>query len=322
MKKIALFLLVTAISFSLVGCASSDYNKAVTSIENGDYETAYSILKEIPDYEDSALKLEECEFNIAKVAFETQEYDSAIEILSNTKNEDGLALLNDCEFMIAIEESILDRMEASDTTAWATLVNTELAYLEGFYKADFFDDNLQKLSKKYIDGLYTQKNSLSEEYAEDRQREWQRGAVTRFEALNELYENYSLCVDNKKFVGTYVANLEYQRKILNAEDEIWKMLTDQYKEDDRIAWQRYSLDITFENTTPYSFDIQFDYAMSEAINIKSDGSYDLGKQFYDGSVYIDMISPGESFVVSLYYGSNTPRYIALERWDWNVYNIS
>lgn len=54
MKRILALLLTVCMAVSLCGCSSSDYKKAVSLLDAGEYADAITLLEELGDYEDSA----------------------------------------------------------------------------------------------------------------------------------------------------------------------------------------------------------------------------------------------------------------------------
>lgn len=79
-KKLCRFLalvLALAVVFSLTGCASGDYKKAVSAFERGDYAEAGEMFRTLGDYEDSAKKLTECDYQMALAALYDEKYEEA-----------------------------------------------------------------------------------------------------------------------------------------------------------------------------------------------------------------------------------------------------
>ena len=68
MKKTTILgLLALLLCFSLTGCKGSDYKKAISLEEAGDYSAALEIYKEISDYKDSADHIASCEAIISAI---------------------------------------------------------------------------------------------------------------------------------------------------------------------------------------------------------------------------------------------------------------
>ena len=80
MKKLLAVLLVAAMAFSLCGCDSADYKKAVEAMEGGDYAAASAAFKALGDYEDSAAKALECDYQLALDVFESADYTAAVAV--------------------------------------------------------------------------------------------------------------------------------------------------------------------------------------------------------------------------------------------------
>lgn len=313
--------------------------KGAIAYSKGDYSNAVRYLSESEFTFDKNLlpKAKIALYNLAQNKLESGNWDEAIELLTGFEYQDSDVLLAsatrskgmsekaDFAFLESLEESISRRMEinAKESSDFRTLVTTELAYVEKYYSEDFYDPELAKLARKYIDGLNLQKSSLTEDFHEDQQSEWQRGMVERFEVLNELYEKYDFCSDNKDFVGEYISQLSSQKTLLKAYDEIKELLTNQlWKANTPYKWTKNSLTFNLKNTTHYTFDVTFYYYFSEAINITNKG-YDYGKQFYNSEVSINGIKPGQSFQVEFYFGSsNLPKNYALSRCDWTLFNVN
>lgn len=170
LKKIIKYILVFTFAFSLIGCSGSNgddkqYEEANKLVTEGKYKQAKKIYKEIKSYKDSKDRI------------------------------------TDCDFLLAMEKSVVERMEEPDDADYSTLVDTELSYLEEFENKDFGNAKIESYYEDYIDGLNTQKDSLKEEGIYDYQHGWQEGMIQRFEALDGLYNDFSFLKNNKKFVA-------------------------------------------------------------------------------------------------------------------------
>ena len=99
MKKLIALLLSLAMLGMLTGCNSTDYKKAVSAYENGDYQAAVEIFTQLGDYKDSAEMALQCNYHIAVLDFEDQNYEEAIEELEALGDyEDCPELLARCRF--------------------------------------------------------------------------------------------------------------------------------------------------------------------------------------------------------------------------------
>ncbi len=217
------------------------------------------------------------------------------ETIASTESEPSIQATEetaDSAFLAAMEESILNRMEMSDEESdFATLVNMELFYLESFDGQAFADPELEALAQKYLDGLYTQRDALLETYTYEYQIAWQRGLVSRYEVLEELYENYGFLGENAEFYGTYVAQTEYQRNLLTAYIEIDADLSQQFQDDfpwilEEGGW----LCGTVTNHTAHTFSTVFEFSFYDA----------QGVMFGGNEAYIENIAPGSTYEIAVY----------------------
>lgn len=98
MKKIVSGILLLVMLISLCGCNSSKYEKAVTYLNCGDYESALSLFEELAekDYKDSAEKVKETKY----------------QFVSNKKDEEDLTVY---EYLTElVEENYKDSKEIYD----------------------------------------------------------------------------------------------------------------------------------------------------------------------------------------------------------------
>ena len=74
--------LLICLAFLLMGCNSTDYQKAVGLQEAGEYAQAASIFESLGDYEDSADRVLECKYSIAESYVDSGKYEEAIQAFS------------------------------------------------------------------------------------------------------------------------------------------------------------------------------------------------------------------------------------------------
>ena len=278
----------------------------------GDYDTALSLLNN-NSYSASKELIDKCNYQLAEKAFADGDYASAITLLIDNSYSESEALLKKCNvekekheksdytFLADLEKSILRRMEinSKEQSDYAQIVGTELAYVEKYYNASFYDASLKKLAQKYISGLRKQKEALSEFYAWDYQDKWYNGLVARYEVLNELYKKYDFLKDDKDFVGEYIYKLDYWQKWLKAFKELEAMFSKQYKEDKYWRTDNQYCYFTFTNTTKYTFTNQMDVWFY---------SYDGNTLLDKVTVITEDIHPGDQFTIKIYtknYNNNT-----------------
>lgn len=248
-KKLFTILLIFVLAFTAAGCSSNNkaeqYKEANKLATEGKYKQAKEIYEDISSYEDSKKRI------------------------------------NDCNFLISIQNSISKRMKESDKKDPDDnqLVNSELGYLEKYKDIDFGDSKLKELSAKYLDGLYEQKKSLKETASYESEYQWQEGRVKRFEVLKELHNKYSLCKNNNDFVASYVKTIDDEKALLTAykaiDDDIGSQMANggDWKLENGLFY------VDLKNNTDYNFDIIFylNYTNSDGVVVDSDSAevYDI-----------------------------------------------
>lgn len=258
-------------SSSLTSSVPTDediYNEAIQNIENGDFSAALELLTRIESYADSKDKIALCQREI------------------------GMTEKADYAFLSDIEQSILNRMEKSTDgdSDYSKLVNTELAYLDKYTNADFYDDTLKQLAAKYVEGLNLQKEALTFESESEYQLAWQRGLVYREEVMLELYTNYDFLSDNADFIGTYIAEVENEQWLLKAYEDIEADIGSQITDDS--VWtieDGNNVCGTLKNNTEYTISTIFEFRF-----------YDADEVMYESNeTYIENIKPGTGYTVSV-----------------------
>ena len=276
-KKIIKYILVFTFAFSLIGCSGSNsddkqYEEANKLVTEGKYKQAKKIYKGIKDYKDS-------------------------------KNR-----ITDCDFLLAMEKSVVERMEEPDDADYGTLVDTELSYLEEFEEKDFGNAKIEGYYEDYLDGLNTQKESLKEDLLYDSDYGWQEGRVQRFEALDGLYNDFNFLKNNKKFVANYIKDLDYEKKLLKAYEKINSDLGAQFKDGD-LSWnyEDYYMEATVKNNTNYTYDITY------FVTYTTDDNSIISKDSYSETE----IAPGMSYTVHL----TTPDQDCNYEWEYQIDNV-
>ena len=102
MKKITALILALALAMSLAilsGCDSSDYKKAMSLYDNGQYEEAEAIFKELGEYENSREMVSECQYNEAIALYDAGDYEGAIQGFKNAGGIRAAERLNDAYYM-------------------------------------------------------------------------------------------------------------------------------------------------------------------------------------------------------------------------------
>ena len=317
-KKFVTVLGIALLCLCLTGCSMLDYKEATELYDAQDYQAAHALFAQLGDYKDSVSKDKECKYVLGKQAMENEEWDSAIEYFTNLSHSDSEELLTFCSvekekhekadyaFLADLEEAIVRRMEmnAKENTDYLTLVTTELAFVEQYYGAEFYDVDLQKLAVKYIDGLYGQKDALSLEDKWLLDIAWREGTVERYEALNSLYEQYDFMKDNSDFIGTYVAQLDRVKIELAGykaiEEDVGKQIDELADNGGILKYKSPYLWTQMTNNTEYTFDLVYNLRLCD----KNDITYKTT------STVLRDIKPGETYQVQFYVTSKEIRSLA------------
>lgn len=319
-SRAKLLLPLMLIFLMLTGCSSTKYQDAIDKMNQGDYQAALEIFDDIPNYEDASSKASECRYQLGIEAITSEDWELAIEYLSNLDYEDSADLLElatrekgmsenaDNDFLSALEVSVLDRINSVSNENYdnKTVVNTELVYVEEYKDATFFDENLKTLAIKYIDGLNMQKDALGNDNFSEVQIEWQKGIVARYEVLRDLYEQYDFLSDNTDFIAIYVSACEDQQNLLRAYEALDDDIASQMNSDsfqwyisgNKVYW-------TLKNNTNYTYSTTFNITLYDANNVVFDEATD----------FIENIPAGSSYTVS-FYVSDSGR---IGSFDWNNY---
>ena len=109
LKKCLIMVLLVVLTLCLCGCDSSDYKKACSLLNAGDYAAAQEMFTALGDYKDSADKIAECELGILENAYnaaveqmEAGAYEAAIAAFTGIDDyKDSKAKIEQCEAAIA-----------------------------------------------------------------------------------------------------------------------------------------------------------------------------------------------------------------------------
>lgn len=129
MKKVLAVILTMIMAISLCGCDSSDYKKATSLYEEGNYEEAAAMFAELGDYENSAEMVNVCNYTHAAKLLEAGEYDAAKKIFVALGNyADSVNFAKECSYQqaealfaegnyeeaVSIYETVSDYLDAAD----------------------------------------------------------------------------------------------------------------------------------------------------------------------------------------------------------------
>ena len=157
-SKARLLIPLLLIVFALTGCSSTKYQDAVVKMEQGDYQAALSIFDSISNYKDASGKADECRYELGSDAIASGEWDTAInyltdldyknspDLLAQAMDAKGMSENADNDFLSALESAVTDRINSVNNENYdnKTIVNAELAYVEKYTDATFYDENLRQ----------------------------------------------------------------------------------------------------------------------------------------------------------------------------------
>lgn len=114
MKKAICMVCVLAICLALAGCDSSQYKKATSLYEAGDFEAAASLFEELGDYENSAEMALACKYTYAAQLLENGDYDAAKEIFEKLDNyAESKNFCKQCDYQKAEDAFVSGDYEAA-----------------------------------------------------------------------------------------------------------------------------------------------------------------------------------------------------------------
>ena len=161
MKKTTILgLLALLLCFSLTGCKGSDYKKAISLEEAGDYSAALEIYKEISDYKDSADHIASCEAIISAIdGYEAAKADA------ESKNATLDTEISNAESIIsegktALDDTLIPTLETaiSETKAAKVLIPEMPSTVEEINKVA---EELNAINyDEVIETLHVQKDAL------------------------------------------------------------------------------------------------------------------------------------------------------------------
>lgn len=215
--------------------------------------------------------------------------------------EDCKKVLTDCSFLRDLEEVVIINMEAPDDTPYTTLCTTELALLNKYRKADFYNSDIAECADYYISAVDHQLSSLDYEFLCEIQSGMVCGSMNCGEVLDYLYSNYNFMADNAEFIGTCINELPYERAWLSAFEELLANGSEEVKETNvRSSY----VECYFKNNTPYISSRIYDFRFTKD---------EEGTQLLD-TVYVsvDNIGPYEEFTVR----ADVPSGVSGNWWVW------
>lgn len=122
MKRITALILTAAMLLTLTGCDSSDYKKAASLYESGEYVEAAEMFEALGDYKDSADMVKACYYQGALELSDAGKYQEALEVFLS------LGDYEDCE-----EQSVLCTCKAAEAYAQGGKLAEAVNLLKAYY---------------------------------------------------------------------------------------------------------------------------------------------------------------------------------------------
>lgn len=257
----------------------------------------------------SACQTTQGRYDSAIESMKQEQWDEAIECLTDLNYQDSEALLKECnmhkcsdyEFLDVMSESLMNRYEkAEKTNDLETCIEIELTSLLKFKNADFYDKELQSLALSYIEGVEIEKQSLTEKDG-SKQLKKEEGYVKRLNALKQLTDKYGFLSDNVEYRASYYnvvdkANENYKAlKVI--EEDISKQLNNGLEAD---YVDDYTSCIKLKNNTEYNYDLTMYFVF-----------YDKNGTIIDSTTeYYENIKAGKNVNLDFYCPENA------ESFDW------
>ena len=236
------------------------YEKAVRRYNSGDYVDAMYQLEALGDYQNAEELALSSKYNLAYQAMESRDWQGAVFYLRNLDYEDSEKMLTDCNFMIDLRVTIQFYLENASNPDYdeKILLSADLAGLEKYKEAEFFDAALGICATEYIEGLQKQLEALDYDRNSEYQVAWYGGLVVRLRVLDLLYREYNFMEDNLDFVGTYINHLEFYEKWFDA---MCAMEINGHKQVKAPVANRSYIELYFRNdtyhTSTQTFEVKF-----------------------------------------------------------------
>ncbi len=180
---------VNAVRFVPELIAKTNYNSALSHIENENYTEAIEIFEKLGDYQDSEKQIKECRYQNALLLIEAEQYDEAKLELDQIKgyNDDIETKINTCDYAIA-KELLEDNMFEKAREAFTSLGN--YGDSKDMVKECSYKEALSLIEKKKYEDAITILSKIKK-YSDSSEK------------LNEakyLYVTENLSADNKTTV--------------------------------------------------------------------------------------------------------------------------
>jgi len=274
--------LIILFSFSLVGCSSTKYNKALRLYDSGEYAQAAELFSELGEYENS------------------------IDMLNSCEDEIGMQEHSDYNFLSDLEECIRTRVEMEEADEdILRIVNKEFRQINNYVSLTFYDRDLKNYALQYIEGLELQRLALRHAQSNS-QLLWHEGLTTSYSALEKINKYFPFFVNDQEFITTYLSRNETSNKLYHIYMDLDIALAIQT----RIASELTIIDdetmcIPFVNETEYTYELIFYFDF-----------YDIDNNLVESTAeHFECILPNQDYVLYFYHPGIESWENCSVRWD-------
>ncbi|MCQ2555385.1 MAG: hypothetical protein MJ171_07005 [Clostridia bacterium] len=270
MKKVLAITLCLLMCLSLFSCTQADYNYAIKLYESGDYKTALDFFNVTKKYKDSAEKLTECKYYLAKMAIDNEFWEDATDYLLGLNYLDSEELLKECYMHTNLDYAFLEEVnklvhfrlyeaEGKEVTQ-KELARTEYSQIVKYELEDFFDANLKEISLALTEGLKLRVQALDEEKLNSSQAKLYQAEFRVADALTRLHDEYDLMPDDESFKTAFLDVRDDYETTAEASLVIQKDLEDQFKKLNVTTGTPFKkeynyLKLTVKNNTDYQYNL-------------------------------------------------------------------
>jgi len=167
MKKFVCIVLVALMLLGLTACDATEYNDAVSLMEDEKWDAAAEIFSQLGDYKDSAELLKECNYNLAEEFFEKEEFDQAIDLFMSLGDyNDSKERIIDCNYEKAYlfyldknyEEAVPILCSAenhSDSSLLLRKILFDIGNEEFVPEVELATESLNAYEKDFVDDMFS-----------------------------------------------------------------------------------------------------------------------------------------------------------------------
>lgn len=169
MKKIIMIVMLMVCTLALTGCEKSNYEKAVSLYEEGDYDEAKEIFVKLGEYEDSATMVKACDYSKAVKLYEAKDYDNSISIFESIKEyEDSIEYIDKAKKRKIVIESNSDSLNDFCHSFY------HIKYRRKEFEEiiDILKDNKSVKSNRFVNELLTYYDELKFEEQSELSQDW------------------------------------------------------------------------------------------------------------------------------------------------------